>query len=346
MNDYKELLGTARVMIDDILGIKEGEKVLILSDTGVEGTNGLPELRKALFTELADRGINPGVFYFQAQSRSDGRIPELGELACQNADVVIPITKWAFLRSLSFGRIMFPKEGKAPRTCFVPTGFTTAQGDYVYRTLPKSSEEYYELLNFENKLITKFINGVHRVHVLSDKGTDMTFTVGKMRGPSSLGLLQKADKPGMGAMLPLGGIVMGIDEGSAEGTLVIDSCNALRNGFLEDSIIYEVKNGSAVSITGGKEAENFIAASNNYEGTPEQKYMMAEFGIGCNKNCLLNGRAGEGENVYGSAHVGIGSNGPFGGTVSIPDWHVDSIMSIATVYVDGELILDNGEYVI
>ncbi len=337
--DYEKYLDSARVIVEDALNIQPDEKVMILTDTAVENYTGMAEIRHALMEVMKEKGIDPVMLTFQVREKNDADLPKLAEILCQQADVVISINKSVFIHSGSFLRAFHFDEGC--RLMCLPSGNTTGQSDYIYRMLPHSSQEFAEIRDLSNRVGEKFMNGIHNVHVTADNGTDITFQVGTLRILIHDSVVQR---PGYFNLMPGGSIVMGVVEGSANGTLVIDNCTALRQGLMEDRIVFDVKDGYAVSVTGGESADYFIERANANEGTQAQKFNIAEYGLGFNRSAQLNGKAGEGEHVYGASHFGIGSNNVFGGSVFIPAWHIDCILPDAKVEVDGEVIVENNEY--
>ena len=71
-------------------------------------------------------------------------------------------------------------------------------------------------------------------------------------------------------------------------------------------------------------------------------YNVAELGVGLNPKCILQGIMLEDEGVYGSVHIGIGTNITLGGTIKAAI-HYDLLMFNATIEMDGNIILENGQ---
>ena len=94
-----------------------------------------------------------------------------------------------------------------------------------------------------------------------------------------------------------------------------------------------------VSISGGAEAKK-LAADLKAKKDP-MVYNIAEIGIGLNPKCRFTGFMLEDEGVFGSVHIGIGTNTTLGGTVKAA-CHYDLIMTNPTVVADERLILERG----
>ncbi|MBV9732484.1 MAG: aminopeptidase, partial [Verrucomicrobia bacterium] len=71
-------------------------------------------------------------------------------------------------------------------------------------------------------------------------------------------------------------------------------------------------------------------------------YNIAELGVGTNDRAMVSGNILEDEKVLGTVHIALGNNASMGGTVNVPI-HLDGLIRNATLYVDGELVLDKGK---
>jgi leucyl aminopeptidase (aminopeptidase T) len=72
---------------------------------------------------------------------------------------------------------------------------------------------------------------------------------------------------------------------------------------------------------------------------------IAEFGIGTNDMAKLSGILLEDEKVKGTIHIALGNNITMGGSVNVPI-HLDGVVKKPTVYLDGKLLMRNGELLI
>ncbi len=332
----KEWAETAEIIVEDCLGIQQNEKILIVVGEGIEKTGEIDDLYEALIEELFRRERNPAVISYRAGAGREP--PALVEEACCSADVIVTINVHGFLHSGAFPRIRKRKKPEA-RILMLPDG---NDADFVNRMVPKTREAFYEVAEISGKVGGKFLGGPHRVRLTAPNGTDLTFTIGQLQGWCHTGIARESGF----ALIPAGTLNVGVDEGSAEGILVIDTFTALKEDLLDGRIVFEIRNGSAVSVTGGPEAEDFVQASEGYPGTWAEKFCVAEFGLGFVRNADYRVNLSEGEHVYAAAHIGIGSNATFGGGVMIPGWHSDSLLPGASVELDGRLIAENGEYLV
>ena len=111
-------------------------------------------------------------------------------------------------------------------------------------------------------------------------------------------------------------------------------------GVLTEPVTARVEKGMIVDIHGGSQAK--ILADDLARRQDPQVYNVAELGVGLNPKCIMQGIMLEDEGVYGSVHIGIGTNITLGGKVKAAI-HYDLIMYGATVAMDGRVILENGQ---
>ena len=130
-------------------------------------------------------------------------------------------------------------------------------------------------------------------------------------------------------------------EGSAEGVIVADaSIPYIDIGVLKEPVTATVKEGMITDIKGGHQAK--ILADDLKSRNDPQVYNVAELGVGLNPKCIMQGIMLEDEGVYGSVHIGIGTNITLGGHVKAAI-HYDLLMYGATIELDGKTVLENGE---
>lgn len=133
-------------------------------------------------------------------------------------------------------------------------------------------------------------------------------------------------------------------EGSAEGIIVADaSIPYIDIGVLTEPVTATVEKGMITDIQGGYQAK--ILADDLASRNDPQVYNVAELGVGLNPKCIMQGVMLEDEGVYGSVHIGIGTNITLGGHVKAAI-HYDLLMYGATIELDGNVILEKGKVVI
>jgi len=129
-------------------------------------------------------------------------------------------------------------------------------------------------------------------------------------------------------------------EGSAEGKIVGDASIPYINiGVLAEPVIAIVEKGVIIDINGGHQAKKL---ADDLKGRSDPNvYNVAELGVGLNPKSIMQGIMLEDEGVFGTAHIGIGTNITLGGNVKAAI-HYDLIMWEPTIEVDGKVILEKG----
>ena len=144
-------------------------------------------------------------------------------------------------------------------------------------------------------------------------------------------------------LFPTGEMNVAPVEGSANGKLVID-LTMHHIGRLGSPIALNVKDGRITSIEGGADARILRDYLDTYGD--ENAYMCpAEASVGVNAKAVVRGIQREDKNILGSMHFGLGTNVDVGGSVK-SKIHMDGVILEPTLYVDGEMRIDNGRFLV
>jgi len=312
-----DLYKAAQVVMKDCMGVRPGEKVVVVADTPLQhlgqimfeaAVNAQAEAQLLIMTPRASNGQEPPA-------------PVAGALL--EADVALLVTS----KSLSHTRARKDANNKGVRIASLP-GLTA---EVMARTLSSG----YESIAAQCVLYAERLSRGNNVTVTTELGTNLTFSIANRQGVADTGLLRE---PGMFGNLPAGEAYIAPVEGTAQGTLVIDGSMAAI-GLIGEPIVIRVENGLAVEISGGKEAEKLNQLMEKHG--PKARN-IAELGIGLNPQALLTGVVIEDEKVQGSIHIALGDNSTFGGTVEV-DSHLDGVITNPTVTIDGEQIIKQGK---
>jgi leucyl aminopeptidase (aminopeptidase T) len=189
------------------------------------------------------------------------------------------------------------------------------------------------------------IKSAKKAHITTALGTDLTMNISGDKWVKDTGILQDRGQYGN---LPAGELFLAPDEGTANGTLVVDGAMA---GVpeLDEPIKITIKNGFSENIEGGAAAEKLCemlagageklkAAKSN----PKLVFNIAELGIGMNDKAKIMGSPLEDEKVLGTVHVAVGDNSTFGGSVKA-GVHLDGIIMKPTLKLDDVELIKNGE---
>jgi len=202
--------------------------------------------------------------------------------------------------------------------------------------------DYHEVANITNRL-HDFLQDRSDVHITSPLGTNLEFSIKGRIIATDPGIVRT---PGFGN-LPSGECYVAPLENSANGLLVIDK--SFPGILIKKPIHLTFEHGRVVEVSGGKEAKQLLAIIADGEKQPNGAgcRTIAEWGIGTNPYARITGNVMTDEKVMGTIHIAIGHNAmpPYNGQNLAPI-HLDGVMGNPTVTVDGELMIDNGKYLV
>ncbi len=213
--------------------------------------------------------------------------------------------------------------------------------------------DYHLSMMYEGGLFVDFIAQGERMdrfsdvvegetmHITTKAGTDITFSI---KGRKAVRQYGRSLNPGASSSPPDIETALGPVEGTANGTVVIDGGIPFPGiGVLEESITLEIKDGNIVEITGGEKADYLRKAMADFQDPAV--YGVAEIGIGFNDHAVLCNSMLEDEGVMGTLHFGFGNNLAFGGHVESSN-HLDMIFKDATLWVDGRMLIQDGDILV
>jgi len=175
------------------------------------------------------------------------------------------------------------------------------------------------------------------VRITTDAGTDLTMGIKDKQAINNCGDYTELQS---GGNIPAGEVYIPPKWKNVEGKVVIDGSSAYRYGtqLIKEPITLTVEKDEVTKIEGGQEANNLIE-------TLEWAYKKAkhpwgirrvgELGIGINPGSKVIGSTLIDEKTKGTAHIAIGSNYWFGGTI-YAIIHLDQIFKNPIIEIDGE----------
>lgn len=306
----------AKVAVRVCLGVKRGEKVLIVTDP--------PKLKIAMafFEEVLRVGAEPGVMVMRTLSRHGEEPPEIVARSMVVSDVVIAPTTYSITHTQA--RLRATLAGARIATMPGVTEDMMSRGAMLadYRRVERTTNR-----------VAKVLDRGSEVRVTTEAGTNLSFDISERKSKADTGLLRK---PGDFGNLPAGEAFIAPVEGSGEGVAVIDglisSCGRKRTKIF-------FRRGRAVRIEGNPELVRTLSQAG------ENARNLAEFGIGTNEKARFSGSVLEEEKMLGTCHIALGDNSTFGGKVRA-GIHIDCIMLKPTVEVDGKTILKGGRLLV
>lgn len=317
----EELKKAAETTVKVCLGVKPGEKFLVITDTETK------EIGEAIFEVGLSVGAETILTIMKPRTRHGEEPPEPIAEMWKHVDVFVAPTKF----SLSHTQARKRATQRGARGATMP-GITK---EMFVETLQADYNKIKEL----NEKMKKALTGKKTVRVLSEEGTDITLSIKDREILTDDGILHEK---GAFGNLPAGEVFVAPVEGTASGTIVADISFA-GIGILKSPIKIIVKDGFAVSIEGGEEAEKLKQLLASVK--KKEAYNIAELGIGTNMKAKPVGNILEDEKIYGTVHIALGDNSTIGGTTKA-GIHVDGIISKPTLIADGELLIKEGRWII
>ncbi len=309
-----ELYEGARVAVETCMGVKRGERVLVVTD---------PQrlrIARAVVEVARELGAKTTEICMPVGRRHGEEPPEMVALAMRSFDVVIAPTTYSLTHTQA--RLRATKAGARIATMPMITEDMMCSGAML--------ADYGKVSRLTMK-VAALMDRASDVEVTAPAGTELKFSVAGRKTHPDTGIYHE---PGDFGNLPAGEAFIAPVEGTAEGKVVVDGSMADKtHGRIEITI----KRGMAREISGAGSKK--IAKMLNEAGLKSRN--IAEFGVGTNPKARLIGNVLEDEKVLGTCHIALGDNSTFGGRVRA-GIHIDGIFKNPTVILDGKTLMKNG----
>ncbi len=340
-----------RKVLRKCLNATENDKIVIITDKGHKDQRIAPMLSAGYVLAAKELNIDSKVVIQEpvnaGGNASEKTSAELDRLKEENIIIICISGKIGTTKYIGKSFRKFAKEKN--HRYISTTGMKEIKTD-SYLELIESIDIDYTAMKKKCALIEQELLKAKEIHVTTEKGTDL-----KIKIKNSTVTVNDGDytKPGSGGNIPCGEVYLAPLKKKVEGTAVIDlsSKNLHGTDLVAEPIKLIIEEGDVIEIKGEshqarKLRETIDWAMLNSKFTWGVK-RIGELGIGVNEKAKLLGSMIVDEKGKDTAHVAIGSNAWFGGTV-YSKIHVDQVMKDPTFYLDGkrfdiDSILDPGE---
>ncbi len=318
----------------------KNEDVLIIGDRGI-GENKIAGIVAGSYYYAAkELGMNPKLIIQEPRAKGDAAdenvLKALKELKHQS---IVVLALSGALGSLKGLGKKYREHIKENEHRFVSM---TSLGSIEMDKLPilmKAIDVDYAKLREQARMLKERFDKGKELRIMTDAGTDITIELEADKTALNSGDFRAF---GSGGNIPAGEVYLPPKWRKAEGKVVVDCSSRHRGGTqaIKEAIILKIEKGEVVDISGGNEAivlkESLDWAGGRTKHAEGVK-LIGEIGIGLNQNAEILGSALIDEKVFGTAHIAIGSNYLFGGTIrSI--LHLDQIFKNPKIYLDNEEI--------
>uniref|UniRef100_A0A7V3VV55 Aminopeptidase n=1 Tax=candidate division WOR-3 bacterium TaxID=2052148 RepID=A0A7V3VV55_UNCW3 len=313
--NLKGLKASARIVLNQCLKIKKGERVVIITDKPCR------LIGEVLWDELIDKKDSYLVEIAPTGGHGKEPPPLVAELL-KNSDVFIIPTSYSLTHTQA--RINATKSGVRGATM---PGITpevmirTLNADY--QKIARLTRRIEELLNETKKVMIK--TGNHELYL----------DISTRKGHPDTGIIRT---PGSFSNLPAGEAYCAPIEDKSEGRVIIDGSFA-PVGLLKKPVILTIESGKITKLEGNNELEQLF----NQAG--EKGRVLCELGIGTNYKAIITGNVLEDEKVLGTVHLAFGNNLGFGGR-NDAKIHLDGVIRKPWMWFDDKLIIKQGKILI
>ncbi len=320
------------------LAVKD-EKLLIIGDKGQENKNISAILAGAYYLAAQEFSLDAKLVLQDKKSRTEPTenhiIDSLKNLEENN---IIFLNMSDKLGSIGELGKSFRKWAKKRKHRFISASSLGDLKNNEINRIIQAIDINYKPMQIEHENIKNKLDNTEEIHITTKSGTDLYYN---KKGIESISADGNYTLSGAGGNLPAGEVYSAPNSRNVEGKVVIDasSRNYKSTTLIKQPIILTIEQGSITQIEGKEEAEllrkSFRWAEENskYPGSIRR---VSEFGIGLNPHAQLSGAMIIDDKVKGTAHIGIGSNYWFGGSVY-------AILHLDQVFKEPRIFLDNKE---
>lgn len=322
------LAKSARIVVEKLMGVKEGELVTIFTD--LEANQNIPQAVLGAAYELGAEAVLVTMTPREYAGLSiKGKLPPTLVSCLKSSSAAIACTARSVLGPMTELRQEMLRAGARLMHMYL------LSEEIALRTIPI---DYEQLRNRVSKAVS-LLPKSEKVRITSPGGTDITYSL-KNRPVAMMS--DGFCRPGELDMIPSGYVGMSPIEGSANGTVVLDGVESgLGIGLIREPIICEVKNGRVTDVRGGFEARKL---KRKMESSDENASNYAELGMGFNTGAMpTTGNMIEDERCAGNILAGMGRSSHVGGKVE-SNFHFDGLITNATLTVDGQPFLKDGVF--
>ena len=321
------------------LAVKD-EKVLIVGDVGYENRNVAAVLSGAYYLAAEQLKLDAKLILQNAKSRGDisdeAVVKNLSELKSGNIIILNMSDKLGNIQELgkSF-RKWVAKRNHRFISAMSLGDLATSNIDLI----TKAIDVNYKPLQTQHESIRQKLEKAKEIHITTPAGTDLHYD---KSGINAIAADGNYTLPGTGGNLPAGEVYSPPNGKKVHGKVVIDGSSRTHEHtiLIRKPIELAIEDGEIVDINGGEEAKQLEATlkwAASVAKNPGNVRRICELGIGLNPHASIIGAMIVDDKTLGTAHIGIGSNYWFGGSI-YAIIHLDQVFKNPTIYLDGELL--------
>lgn len=331
MNDKNKMICAASGALEHLFKISVKDKVLILTDTFSAA------LAEAFKQASIKEGCTVDIYIIEEDKRPLKAIPSELEKLLSGKTIVLNIIK-AYPEEIVF-RIKWifkVKENKLARLGHMP-------GINEDMMLNSVNVDFAKMKLTARKIV-KALNGAARLHITTEKGTDLMLGVEGRMFIEDIGV-----EPGEDCNIPCGEVYCAPVETKADGLIIFDASIGDIGKLIHPLKVY-ISNGRITRFE--SEDEQMVKRIDVLQNVDDDAMVIGELGIGVNPGARITGNMLEDEKSLGTAHIAFGNNADFtGGGKNNSKIHRDYLFYKPTIEIypaDGgkKLLMRDGEFLL
>jgi aminopeptidase len=328
LDKMNKMISAASGALEHLFKVSADDKILILTDSYTS------TVADAFRQALVRWGCSLEIYLINNNERPLTEIPSALKKMLPGKIIVLNIIK-AFPEEIAF-RIKWifkVKENKLAKLGHMP-------GINEEMMLNSVNVDFGEIKSTADKIIN-ILNGAARLHITTEKGTDLLLGVEGRIFIEDIGV-----KPGEDCNLPCGEVYCAPLETEANGVIIFDASIG-DIGVLDYPLKVYVEKGRITKFE--SEDKELVKRINTLQNIDDDSMVVGELGIGVNPGARITGNMLEDEKAIGTAHIAFGNNADFvGGGNNNSKIHRDYLFyrpTIEAAFPDGskKIVMTQGD---
>ncbi|WP_026565991.1 hypothetical protein [Bacillus sp. UNC41MFS5] len=332
--EFQEMVSLFKKQLE-LCKLKRSETMAVLTSGEIRA-----DYAKAFLTAASEIGAN--AFELKLPPAKQGASGSFGITPLTDNRVAVECLKKADL-VIDLVLLLFSKEQLELQDAGVRILLVVEPFDVIKRMFPKESDKERVLY------ATQLLRNAKELRFTNKAGSDVTYQLGQYPILTEYGF---ADEPGRWDHLPSCFSAATSNDGGVDGVVVLDKGDIFFpfNRYFQDQVKLTIKGGFVTGIEGGFDAmlmRDYIESFND-----PRAYAISHIGWGLNERAQWHSLAFDdqvfgmdGRAFYGNVLFSLGPNSELGGNNDTP-CHLDLPMKNCTLYLDGKLIVKDGDIVI
>ncbi|MCM3726525.1 2,5-dihydroxypyridine 5,6-dioxygenase [Neobacillus bataviensis] len=332
--EFQEMVSLFKKQLE-LCKLKRSETMAVLTSGEIRA-----DYAKAFLTAASEIGAN--AFELKLPPAKQGASGSFGITPLTDNRVAVECLKKADL-VIDLVLLLFSKEQLELQDAGVRILLVVEPFDVIKRMFPKESDKERVLY------ATQLLRNAKELRFTNKAGSDVTYQLGQYPILTEYGF---ADEPGRWDHLPSCFSAATSNDGGVDGVVVLDKGDIFFpfNRYFQDQVKLTIKGGFVTDIEGGFDAmlmRDYIESFND-----PRAYAISHIGWGLNERAQWHSLAFDdqvfgmdGRAFYGNVLFSLGPNSELGGNNDTP-CHLDLPMKNCTLYLDGKLIVKDGDIVI